>query len=89
MQRMGTTMKLRKVGNSLGLTFPKDVLNKAGITGDDELEVSVVRGEIVLRKAKGGAVVEFNKAEAAALAAGEFESKAGKSALDKVRKVVK
>lgn len=86
---MGTIMKLRKIGNSLGLTFPKDVLNKAGITGNDELEVSVLHGEIVLRKAKGGAVVEFSKAEVVALATGEFESKAGKSALDKVRKAVK
>lgn len=81
-----STMKLRKVGNSLGLTFSKEILQKAGLTGDEELEVTASRGEILLRKTKGGLTVEFSKAEATALAGRKFETKAGESALEKVRK---
>lgn len=81
-------MKLRKIGNSLGTTFSKEVLQKAGFTAEDQLEVVVATGEISLRRAKGGIVVEFSKAEAGALTSGKLESKAGISALAKVRKLV-
>lgn len=83
------TMKLRKIGNSLGTTFSREVLQKAGLDGDEELEIFVSRGEITLRKAKGGISVEFSKVEADALAAGKFDTKAAMAGLEKVRKAVK
>lgn len=82
-------MKLRKIGNSLGAILSKEILNKAGFAEGEELEIIASRGEVTLRKANGSKLVEFNDAELTALAAGEFESKAGKSALGKVRKAAK
>lgn len=81
-------MKLRRIGNSLGTTFSKETLQKAGLSGDEELEVVAGVGEIRLRRASGRLVVEFTKAEAAALASGKLETKAAETALDKVRKLV-
>lgn len=81
-------MKLRRMGNSLGTTFSKDLLQKAGFSGDEELEVSVAPGEIRLRRANGRFVVELTKGEATALATGRMDSKAAESALGKVRKLV-
>ncbi len=45
--------KVTKVGNSLGVTFSKDLLNKIHADLGDDLEISVNedKGEIVLRKA--------------------------------------
>lgn len=83
------TMKLRKVGNSLGAILSKDILKKADFAENDELDVTVSRGEITLRKQRSGVTVDLSKEEAAALCAGEFETKAGKSALSKVRKAAK
>ena len=80
-------MKLRKIGNSLGTTFSRELLQKAGLTGDEELEVITAHGEITLRK-RSGVPVEFSEAEAQALASGEYDTEAGQSALDKVRKAV-
>lgn len=80
-------MKLRKVGNSLGTTFSKEVLQKAGLTADDELEVAVSAGEIRLRRADGRLTLELTKAEAMALADGKMDSKAGLSVVAKARKL--
>lgn len=45
--------KITKVGNSLGVTFNKELLNKIHAGLGDELEITVNEGEgeIVLRKA--------------------------------------
>ena len=81
-------MKLRRIGNSLGTTFSRELLQKAGLTGDEELEIVTAHGEITLRKSRSGVPVEFSEAEAQALASGEYDTEAGQSALDKVRKAV-
>jgi len=36
----GRTLKVRKIGNSLGVVLPKDVLAKLGVGEDDILSVS-------------------------------------------------
>ena len=84
---LSNTMKLRRIGNSLGTTFSKEVLQKAGLTGDEEFEVIAGGGEIKLRRSSERVVVEFTKAEAVALAATQSETKAAASALNKVRKL--
>jgi antitoxin component of MazEF toxin-antitoxin module len=82
-------MKLRKVGNSLGTTFSREVLSRAGFTEGDELEVLVTPGEISIRPATATKVfIEFTPAEARALASGKLDSKAGESAITKVRREV-
>jgi len=80
-------MKLIRRGNSLGTTFGREVLQSAGITGDDELEISATPGEIRLRRLDRH-LVELTEREAIALASGKFESKAAESALAKVKKLV-
>jgi len=85
---MAEKMKLRKIGNSLGTTFSRELLQRAGLTGDEELEVITANGEITLRKSRSGVPVEFSRTEAQALACGKYDTKAGQSALDKVRKAV-
>jgi len=80
-------MKLRKVGNSLGTTFSREVLSKAGFAEGDELEVVVSAGEIAIRPAVlTKVVVEFTPAEAKALTTGKLDSKLAESALNKVRR---
>jgi antitoxin MazE len=41
--------KVQKWGNSQGLRFPRDVLRKASITIGEEVDISVRRGEIIVR----------------------------------------
>ena len=41
--------KVQKWGNSQGLRFPRDVLRKASITVGEEVDISVRRGEIVVK----------------------------------------
>ena len=81
-------MKIRKIGNSLGATFGKEALARAGFTEADELEVQAVSGEIRIKRASKWLLLELTPAEAKALAAGNAESKAGKSARAKVRKLL-
>jgi len=44
--------RIQKWGNSQGVRFPKEVLEKAAIAVGDEVEVGVRRGEIVVRPAR-------------------------------------
>jgi len=81
-------MKLRRIGNSLGTTFSREVLQKAGLTGEEEFELIVAHGEIKLRRATERVVVEFTKAQAVALAATQSANKDAEAALCKVRKLV-
>ena len=46
--------KLTKVGNSLGITFPVEMLKTANLAFGDELEVEFKGEEIILRKNKNG-----------------------------------
>lgn len=79
-------MKLRKIGNSLGTTFSRDLLERAGIDEGQRLEVSAKPGEITIRPSvRTGIIVEFTPSEAKALAAGKLDTKAGESALNKLR----
>ena len=41
--------KVQKWGNSQGLRFPRDVLRKASIVVGEEVDISVRRGEIVVK----------------------------------------
>ncbi|WIM05926.1 MAG: hypothetical protein OHM77_01130 [Candidatus Nitricoxidivorans perseverans] len=81
-------MKLRRIGNSLGTTFSKQLLNRAGFKGDDELEVAAVSGEIRIRHASSRLTIELTTAEAKALLEGATDTRAWKSAMNKVKKKV-
>lgn len=82
-------MKLRKVGNSLGATFSREALSQAGFTVGQELEVIAKHGEIKIRPASASTfLVGFTADEVKALAAREWNSKPGESALSKVREII-
>lgn len=78
-------MKLRRIGNSLGTTFSREILQKASLAGDEELELITFPGEIRLRRVSDRIVVQLTEAEAKALTAGNLETKAATTALAKVR----
>ncbi|WGG46523.1 AbrB/MazE/SpoVT family DNA-binding domain-containing protein [Rossellomorea sp. DA94] len=42
--------KVTKIGNSLGITLPTDLLKQVGLAQGDDVQVEVVEGKIVLRK---------------------------------------
>ncbi|MBP1970544.1 putative addiction module antidote [Virgibacillus natechei] len=44
--------KVTKIGNSYGITFPKELLKEAGISYGDNVQLEVKEGEIVLKKGK-------------------------------------
>jgi antitoxin component of MazEF toxin-antitoxin module len=82
-------MKLRKIGNSRGTTFSREVLNKAGFEDGQELDVLASPGEIkIVPAVVSGFTVSFTTAEAKALAAGKLDSKSGEAALNKVRRMI-
>jgi putative addiction module antidote len=45
----GRTLKVRKIGNSLGVVLPKEVLAKLGVSEGDELSVSETPDGVALR----------------------------------------
>ena len=47
----GRTLKVRKVGNSLGVVLPKDVLAKLRVSEGDELSVSEATEGVMLKAA--------------------------------------
>lgn len=51
-ERLMAIRKLTKVGNSLGITFPVEMLKTANLAFGDELEVEFKGEEIILRKNK-------------------------------------
>lgn len=82
-------MKLRKVGNSLGTTFSRDVLAKAQFSEGQDLEITATRGEIKIRLAKNSLLmVGLTPGEAAALVTGDLKSEDGKAAVAKVRQTM-
>ncbi|MBY7142778.1 AbrB/MazE/SpoVT family DNA-binding domain-containing protein [Virgibacillus sp. NKC19-3] len=44
--------KVTKIGNSYGITFPKELLKEAGISYGDNVQLEVKEGDIVLKKGK-------------------------------------
>lgn len=42
--------KLTKIGNSYGITFPKEILKEAGITYGDSVQMEFKEGKITLQK---------------------------------------
>ncbi|MCL4714393.1 MAG: AbrB/MazE/SpoVT family DNA-binding domain-containing protein [Hyphomonadaceae bacterium] len=48
---VGCTLKVRKIGNSLGVVLPKDVLAKLRVGEGDELSVSETPDGVALRAA--------------------------------------
>ncbi len=46
----GRTLKVRRVGNSLGVVLPKDVLAKLRVGEGDELSVSETPGGVALQR---------------------------------------
>lgn len=81
-------MKLRKIGNSLGTTFDKATLARAGFIEDDALVVTSTSGEIKIRRAGGRQALDLSEAEIRAVAAGDVNSKAGKAVVAKARKLL-
>ena len=82
-------MKLRKIGNSHGTTFSREVLNRAGFEEGQELDVLASPGEIrIVPAVVNGVTVSFTTAEAKALAAGKLDTKSGEAALNKVRRMI-
>jgi putative addiction module antidote len=49
----GRTLKVRRVGNSLGVVLPKEVLAKLGVGEGDELSVSDMPSGVALAPADG------------------------------------
>lgn len=83
------TMKLRKIGNSQGTTFSRDVLNKAGFADGQELDIVASPGEIkIVPAAVEGVLVSLTVAEAKALVAGKIDSRPGLAAVNKVRRLI-
>lgn len=60
---------IRKMGNSQGVIIPKPVLAQVGL--DDEAEMSVERGAIVLRKPRRGVREGWAEASKAIAASGD------------------
>lgn len=81
-------MKLRKIGNSLGTTFDKATLARAGFGKADALAVTSAPGEIKIRRAGGRQALNLSEAELCALASGDTTSKAGKALAAKARKLL-
>lgn len=46
----GRTLKVRKIGNSLGVVLPKDVLAKLRVSEGDELSVSETPNGVALQR---------------------------------------
>ncbi|MBL8546207.1 MAG: AbrB/MazE/SpoVT family DNA-binding domain-containing protein [Hyphomonadaceae bacterium] len=46
----GRTLKVRKIGNSLGVVLPKDVLAKLGVSEGDDLSVSETPDGVALQR---------------------------------------
>lgn len=44
--------KITRIGNSLGVTFPGEVLKKVNISRGDVVTIDVRDGEIILRKSR-------------------------------------
>lgn len=42
--------KVTKIGNSIGITLPPEVLKQVGLTQGDDVQVEVKDGKIILRK---------------------------------------
>jgi len=60
---------IRKMGNSQGVLIPKPVLAQVGL--DDEAEMSIERGAIVLRKPRLGVRQGWAEASEAIAASGD------------------
>jgi len=81
-------MKLRKIGNSLGTTFTRDVLATAGFTEEVELEIAATPGEIRIRPPAGAAIlIEFSPEEAEALFRGHVDTAFLTAARAKIREI--
>ena len=42
--------KVTKIGNSYGITFPKELLKEAGISYGDHVQLELRKGDIVMQK---------------------------------------
>ena len=42
--------KVTKIGNSIGITLPPEILKQVGLTQGDDVQVEVKDGKIILRK---------------------------------------
>ncbi|HLQ71666.1 MAG TPA: AbrB/MazE/SpoVT family DNA-binding domain-containing protein [Bacillota bacterium] len=42
--------KVTKIGNSYGITFPKELLKEAGISYGDHVQLELEKGNIILHK---------------------------------------
>ncbi len=49
----GRTLKVRKIGNSLGVVLPKEVLAKLKVSEGDELSVSDTQSGVALQRHDG------------------------------------
>ncbi|GAM96552.1 prevent host death protein, Phd antitoxin [alpha proteobacterium U9-1i] len=49
----GRTLKVRRIGNSLGIVLPKDVLAKLKVGEGDELSVSETPDGVALKRSDG------------------------------------
>lgn len=86
---MSKTTKLRRVGNSTGLTFSKETLERAGFKDEEKVEVLVADGEICIRPTSGRYRLDLTAQEVKAMVTGTFDTKAGQSLVAKARKLMK
>lgn len=50
--------KITKIGNSYGITFPKEFLKEAGLSYGDHVEMELKEGNIILHKKEETALPE-------------------------------
>jgi hypothetical protein len=81
-------MKLRKIGNSLGAIFTRDLLALAGFDTDHDLQITAEPGAIHIRSNSPKVVVAFTSREAEALVLGQNDTKAGISAIRKIQRII-
>jgi hypothetical protein len=76
------------MGNSLGTTFSKELLMRAGITAEHNLEVTATHGELCIKRVSDQLLLKLTPAEVKAVAEGKFNSKAGESAVEKAKRLL-
>lgn len=86
---MAKELKLRRIGNSVGLTFSKETLARAGFDDDEKIALFVVPGEIRLRSGSDRHRLDLSQSEIKALASGELGGKEGKAVLAKAKSLLK
>jgi antitoxin component of MazEF toxin-antitoxin module len=86
---MAKELKLRRIGNSVGLTISKETLSRAGFDNDEKIALFVAPGEIRLRSASDRHRLDLSQSEIKALVGGDLDGKDGKALIAKAKSLLK